>query len=219
MSIITMNGYARYGIAGAFAAGVLLAQPAFAQPQGESAAVATGYESPVLNFADVKRLAALQPWRRITIGTYREPNALRAALEAANMRMGTTADEILGRPSFGLSKVPMELDLVILTGRDLGFQGHVALADIYRRATQLGFALCPPEAGPLLRLQYRNQPVGEFLHMAMPPVATWGGELVDLTVGNGGTGLIVLGGDGSPDVKLHASVKFVFVRPARVAVE
>lgn len=219
MTIGPMNGCARYGLAAAFAATVLLATSAFAQPQGENAALATGYESPVLNLADVKRLAAMEPWRRITIGTYREPNAMRAALEAANMRIGETADEILGRPVFGLSKIPHDLDLVILTGRDLGFQGHVALADIYRRATQLGFALCPPEAGPLLRLQYRNQPVGEFLHMAMPPVATWGGELVDLTVGNAGTGLILLGGDGSPELKLHASVKFVFVRPARVAAE
>jgi hypothetical protein len=70
---------------------------------------------------------------------------------------------------------------------------------------------------PKLRLHYVNQPLGEFLHIAMQPVATWRGELVDLTVGNGGAGLLLLGGDGSPDLTLHSRVKFVFVRPARIA--
>jgi len=68
-----------------------------------------------------------------------------------------------------------------------------------------------------LRLEYLNQPIGEFLHIAMLPVATYGGDLVDLTVGNGGAGLILIGGDGSPDLKLHSSVKFVFARPTRIA--
>jgi hypothetical protein len=102
-------------------------------------------------------------------------------------------------------------------GADLGFEGHTSLADIYRRAVHLGLELCPPEAGPQLRLQYRDQPVGEFLHIAMAPLATYHGELVDFTVGNGGAGLILIGSESTPDLKLHASVKFVFVRPARVA--
>jgi hypothetical protein len=82
---------------------------------------------------------------------------------------------------------------------------------------QVGLELCPAEVGPLLRLQYVNQPVGEFLHIAMQPIATYRGDLTDLTVANGGAGLLLIGGDGSPDLKLHSTIKFVFVRPAQVA--
>ena len=82
---------------------------------------------------------------------------------------------------------------------------------------QVGLELCPAEVGPQLRLQYPNQPIGEFLHIAMQPIATYHGDLIDLTVGNGGAGLLLIGGDGSPELKLHSSVKFAFFRPAQVA--
>jgi hypothetical protein len=191
-------------------------QPLSSQPPSLSRAYQPSAPAPAAA-AKAKTLDEIQTWKRISIGNYRNPNALRAALDAANMHIGDSADEILGRPGFSFSRTEIDLDLVILSGADLGFAGHAALADIYRRAVQLGLELCPPEAGPQLRLQYRNQPVGEFLHMAMSPLATYHGALVDLTVGNGGAGLILIGGEGNPDLKLHASVKFVFVRPARVA--
>jgi hypothetical protein len=165
-----------------------------------------------------KTLADIAIWKRITLGTYKGVNAVREALDAARMRVGDSADEILGRPAFPFSRTRSELDLVVVTAVDLGFApGSMLVADIYRRAMQIGLELCPAEVGPLLRLQYANQPLGEFLHIAMAPIATWRGELVDLTVANGGAGLLLLGGDGSPDLKLHSSVKFVFVRPARIA--
>jgi len=42
-----------------------------------------------------------------------------------------------------------------------------------------------------LRLQYRDQPLGEFLDVAMEPIAIYGGDLVGLTIGNGGEGLML----------------------------
>jgi hypothetical protein len=146
--------------------------------------------------------------------TYKGVNAIRDAFDAARMRIGDSADEILGRPAFPFGSSKTELDLVVLTAADLGFApGSVTVAEIYRRALQLGLELCPAEVGPQLRLEYVNQPVGEFLHIAMRPVATYLGDLVDLTVANGGAGLLLLGGDASPDIKLHSSVKFVLFAP------
>src|SRR6185436_7170477 len=127
--------------------------------------------------AKAKTLEEIATWKRIVIGNYRNPNTLRAALDAAKMHIGESADEIVGRPGFSFSKTEIDLDLVIVRGADLGFEGHTSLADIYRRAVHLGLELCPPEAGPQLRLQYRDQPVGEFLHIAMAPLATYHGEL------------------------------------------
>jgi hypothetical protein len=171
--------------------------------QSRTAADGTSAQSPI--------------WKRVTIGTYKGANDIREALYAARMRIGASADEILGRPTFPFSKLKTELDLVVVTAADLGFEGRTSVAEIYRRAIQRGLELCPAEVGPQLRLQYVNQPIGEFLHIAMLPIATYHGDLVDLTVGNGGAGLLLLGGDGNPDLKLHSTVKFVFVRPARIA--
>jgi hypothetical protein len=164
-----------------------------------------------------KTVANFPIWKRITLGTQRGVNATRDALDAAKVHVGDSADEILGRPAFPFSKTRMELDLVVVTPADLGFAGSTPIADIYRRAEEFGLELCPAEAGPQLRLGYLNQPVGEFLHIAMLPVGTYHGAPVDLTVGNGGAGLVLLGGDGRSDLALHSSVKFVFVRPSRIA--
>jgi len=189
------------------------------QACAETEAVIPGaYTEPAGRAEPTKTVPDFPVWKRITLGTHKGVNTVRDALDAHNIRVGESADEILGRPAFRFSKTRTPLDLVVLTALDLGFaKGSWSLAEIYRRAAQLGLELCPAEAAPQLRLEYLNQPIGEFLHIAMPPVATYGGDLVDLTVGNGGAGLILIGGDGSPDLKLHSSVKFVFVRPTRIA--
>ncbi|WP_312016512.1 hypothetical protein [Bradyrhizobium liaoningense] len=97
---------------------------------------------------------------------------------------------------------------------ELGFQGATAsLREIYARAQELGFALAPPETAPQLRLQYLDQPIGEFLIIAMQPVRTWSGESVVLTVANGGAGLVLIGQDGREDTQISAISRFVFVRP------
>ena len=181
--------------------------------------VIPGAHAELAAHADASKTAPDFPvWKRITLGTHKGVNTVRDALDAHNIRVGESADEILGRPAFRFSKIRTPLDLVVLSAADLGFaKGSHSLADIYRRARDVGLELCPPEAAPQLRLEYLNQPIGEFLHVAMPPVATYGGDLVDLTIGNGGAGLVLIGGDGSPDLTLHSSVKFVFVRPTRIA--
>jgi hypothetical protein len=96
----------------------------------------------------------------------------------------------------------------------LGFRDHGAsLKDIYERASRLGLALAPAELGPTLRLDYLDQPLGEFLHIAMKPVTRDGGDPVDFTIGNGGAGLLLISGDAHSDSIVPGSARFVFVRP------
>ena len=87
------------------------------------------------------------------------------------------------------------------------------LGDILARARQLGFKLCPAEVGPALRLAYRDQPIGEFLHIGMKPLMAGGGEARDFTLGNAGTGLLLLGGDAAPDLVVSWTTRFVLVVP------
>jgi hypothetical protein len=191
---------------------ILLTADCTAAPDDANAAAATGTEA-----ARLENLAERPVWKRITLGRYRGVNTLRAALDAARVRVGDLADEILGRPAFAFSTMPVEVDLVVLTPRDLGFAREASLADIERRAGQLGFELCPAEVGPLARLAYVEQPAGEFLRIAMKPVPTWGGTSVSLTVANGGTGPILIGGEHHPDLAFAPGTRFVFMRPERVA--
>jgi hypothetical protein len=203
------------------AAGQLPAQcpnsPAVRDPTAAAAAsqaLATAYETPV--------------WKTITVGGLKGVNATRAAMETAPcpIWIGEEADEILGRPAFPFVKAPIELDLVVRSVFELGFgeralRSDVELAatvqaslrDIHARAVSLGFELCPAEIGPALRLSYLDQPYGEFLHIAMQPVARYSGELVDFIVGNGGAGLLIVGSSGHADTLVTGGVRFVFVRP------
>jgi hypothetical protein len=166
---------------------------------------------------DSNSLAERPAWKRITVGGHRSVSAVRAALDNARVRVGDTADEIMGRPAFQFNQAKMELDLVVVSASELGLRNATPVADIYRRAAELGLELCPAEAAPLLRLQYLDQPVGEFLSVAMQPIATYAGDLVSLSVGNAGTGPLLIGGDGSPELVRSTSARFVFVRPQRIA--
>jgi hypothetical protein len=82
-----------------------------------------------------------------------------------------------------------------------------------------GLELCPAEVGPQLRLDYRNQPLGEALDIAMEPVATYGGEPTILTLANWGTGPLLIGRDGRPESTVFRKSRFVFALPTNERLE
>jgi len=157
-------------------------------------------------------------WKTITLGTHKGVDAYRDALDAAAINIGDSADELLGRPAFPFGAIKRDLELVILTVAELGVGAESAsLSDVYKRAMRLGLELCPAEAGPQLRLDYPAQRVGEFLHIAMEPVATWRGDLMILTLANGGNGLLLIASDGTADARALRDWLFVFALPTSTA--
>ncbi|WP_245315556.1 hypothetical protein [Bradyrhizobium yuanmingense] len=152
-------------------------------------------------------------WKTIAIGTFPDVITLLAALSASGCGVGDSAAAAIARPAFTLSGVRTVVALLTVSAAELGFKGETAsLRQIYERAQQLGFELAPPEIAPQLRLQYLDQPVGEFLVVGMKPIRTWTGEEVILTVANGGAGLILIGQDGRADLGIPVGSRFVFVR-------
>ncbi len=182
-------------------------------------------------------------WKTIVLGTYKNKNVLREALNSEHCGVGkisgeiakqatlavpvyhegptpppfchvdASADEIIGRPAFALSRTMTKLDLVVISVSQLGFGEQGApLKEIYVRAEALGLALCPPEVGPQLRLQYRDQPRGELLHIAMQPIATYHGDLIALEVEHGSWGLLLCGYDVEVADVMHSAGPFVFVK-------
>jgi hypothetical protein len=184
---------------------VLASSAAIAQdnraPQETSSALATAH-------------AGVPTWKAIEIGIHPGVNAYRDALDAASVRIGDAADEILGRPAFRYVHGRESIELVIRSVADLGIEVEGAsLADVYARARQLGLALCPPEVGLQLRLDYARQPLGEVLHIAMEPVATYAGEPTILALANLGTGPLLIGSDGRPGFMAPRTFRFVFALP------
>jgi hypothetical protein len=165
----------------------------------------------------VESAFAAPVWRTITVGTFANSFALLNALDAAGCGIGESAEEILARPAFAVGTTKTTVELFAVSAAELGFQTNTArLADIYARAQQLGFGLAAAEVAPQLRLQYLDQPMGEFL-IGMAPIKTWTGEPVILAVANGGAGLVLIGQDGSADAEIPAASRFLFVRSKEAA--
>jgi hypothetical protein len=159
-------------------------------------------------------------WKTITVGAVTSVLALRNALDDAGHGVGDLAGQVLARPAFSVSRMRLDVDLANVSAAELGFGGAtVRLADLYAQAQRLGFELAAAEVAPQLRLQYRDQPVGEFLHVGMAPITTWSGEPVILVVANGGAGLLLLGGHGHDDLEVPVRNRFLFVRPERIATD
>src|SRR5215467_14242038 len=169
---------------------------------------------------NVNKPAHFQIWRTITLGAYKGVDAYRDALDSARIKIGNSADEILGRPAFPYEKMKTHVELTVLSAAELGVEAdESSLSDVYERARQAGLELCPAEVGPQLRLDYRNQPLGETLDIAMEPVATYSGDPTILTLVNWGTGLLLIGRDGRSESMVARTSRFVFALPTNGRLE
>jgi hypothetical protein len=189
-----------------------------------SLSVALAHDGPILGAQssglNVKKPAHFQIWRTITLGTYKGGGAYREALDAAGIRIGVSADEILGRPAFPYTREKTDVELALLSAAELGVESEsAALSDVYKRARQVGLELCPAEVAPKLRLDYRDQPLGDALNIAMEPVATHSGEPTILALVNFGTGLALIGSDGRSEFMVPRTWRFVFALPTHGRLE
>lgn len=149
-------------------------------------------------------------WKTVRIGTHRSVEDLSKALGNAGYRVSDWANDILGKIT--VSPTEKELELVVITVGDLGFKNGAKREDIYRRAQELGLDLCPAEVGPQLRLQYKDQPMGEWLLIAMEPIADSDGGLHVFNVERHGDEIWLHASCGYPGCFWYAGGRWVFVR-------
>ncbi len=117
-------------------------------------------------------------WKTIRLGTgLKTADDFSQDITDAGGRASNLAKNIMGKPSFTVSRELIKLDLVKVSVADLGFLKNVSLEEIYNRVISRGLKLLPAEAGPQLRLQYVDQPNGERLFMAMEPIKDSNGVL------------------------------------------
>ena len=100
-------------------------------------------------------------WKTIKLGTgLKTADDFRKALKKADCNISDWANDIIGKSAFSVSPEEVDAELVVVSVAELGFKNGATCADIYKRAEELGLALCPNEVGPQLRLQYKDQPNG-----------------------------------------------------------
>ncbi len=153
------------------------------------------------------------PWKSVQIGAgLKTGDDFRAAIKQAGMKIGDWANDILGKPAFTVATEEITLDLVRPSVADLGFPKGATRKDIYNRAQDLGLGLCPAEVGPQLRLQYPDQPAGEWLFIGMEPIAVSDGGLSVFRVERDGDDRWLHGSYGHPGDVWSPGGRWVFVR-------
>ncbi|MCR4316003.1 MAG: hypothetical protein NUW37_06590 [Planctomycetes bacterium] len=104
----------------------------------------------------------------------------------------------------------MNVDIIVLRVADLGFPHGATTAEIIDSASKLGLELCPPQLGPEYRLKYKEQPLGEKLHIAMKPITSADGEPRIFVLARNSEGLSLDGALARPDTEWNHWDKFMF---------
>lgn len=102
----------------------------------------------------------------------KDAKQLEKELIKAGFKISDYAKFMLNSEEFKTQKQTEPADLVRLQVRDLfnDNKNHTT-EDIYKKAQDMGLELCPTEVGPHYRLQYKNQPLNEWIRIAMKQIA------------------------------------------------
>lgn len=97
--------------------------------------------------------------RNVRVGG-RTRSELKAALAAAGVRLNVSAETLLEDPVFASTEAETAEDVALVecSVGDLGLAEGVTLPQILGAAQEAGLLLCPPFAGPYLRLAMPEQP-------------------------------------------------------------
>jgi len=103
-----------------------------------------------------------------------------------------------------------EADLVSFSVDQLGFPKGATLQQIYDKAKELGLELCSPQVGPELRLAYKDQPMNEWLIIAMEVISDRDGNPTLFSVGRNSDGEWLDNSHGRLAIKWDSDSRFVF---------
>lgn len=111
------------------------------------------------------------------------------------------------------TKQSEQIELVRLTVRDLGFANGATIDQIYQKANEFSLELCPPEVGPAYRVQYTDQPMNEYLLIAMEQISGPGGGPGVFGLDRGAGGVWLGRGFAGPSYPWGPGDGFVFRLP------
>lgn len=120
--------------------------------------------------ATVEESVGFPVWKTKTIklGTHKSVDEIRRSLKDNGFHISEWGKDILGMVI--LAEVESEITLHTATVKELTGMNFATYREIKEAIHFKGYELCPAEVGPQLRLQYPDQPKGEYLRIAMEPV-------------------------------------------------
>jgi hypothetical protein len=161
-------------------------------------------------FEKVLFIHDLPPWKIVKLGTFKSISQIREALKISGFKIGNWGCDILNKIT--LSQEETEVELVTTMVAELGFRNGACYGDIMSRIQELGLDLCPAEVGPQLRLQYPDQPKGEWIIIAMNPITDSNDDFRLFSLGHGYEGRWLNGHYGTPGHFWFAGLRMVFLR-------
>ena len=151
-------------------------------------------------------------WRTINIGGNTKEE-IKKKLEDGGYRVSGRAWDMLDAPECTISQEPTEIDLVVVSVKELGLKDGATTKEIYVRAQELGLDLCPTEVVPQLRLQYPDHTFAKWLNIAMEPIQGSDGHRRIFAPIRDLDGVRYLNVNyGDPNCGWHSGQQFVFVR-------
>lgn len=151
--------------------------------------------------------------RHTELGTIPDARAFQAALATEGVRVHSYAESMLTSPNFRILEEREDAVLAEVSVASLGFDRPTRYDAICARAKEFGLELSPAEAGPQLRLQYKEQPEGEWLIMGMEAIHGRDGTPFVFAVLRDDGGLWIYVNGGGPDCVWSPDDCFVFLRP------
>jgi hypothetical protein len=149
-------------------------------------------------------------WKTIKLGTYKSVQELSKALTDGRFLVDDWASSILEKTT--LAGVETEIELVCVSGYNLGFITPARRDAIYNRALEFDLVPVPAEVGPQLRLAYTDQPTNDGLLVAMEPLAGPTDIPIVFVVMRHDLAICLYTEDGRPDSEWDPYYWWVFTR-------
>lgn len=122
--------------------------------------------------------------KTVKIGGFKNANEIHRAFKKEKMSIDIYAKDILGK--IILTDEVFEINIKVVSLADLGFNffHSVPYSNVCKQGEKAGLKLCPQETGPYFRLQYPEQPDGEWFEVASKPIVDSKGKERIFTLGN-----------------------------------
>ena len=156
------------------------------------------------------------PFLTVRVGTLKTEADFRRALAETDpvCNISQWAGDIMSKPDFAanIPQVEEDIEFVYASNKELGYPKGCTRLQTYEAGLKLGWKLCLPSDGPEIRRHYLNQPMNEWLLVAMEPIKDSDGDLGLFRVGRGGGGAWLSGGCGRPGDVWVAGYRWLFRR-------
>ncbi len=152
-------------------------------------------------------------WKTIKLGTKKNVEEYREALQSSGYGITDRAKYIISEPGFTCALEVLDVDLVVLSVADLDFKRGASYHKICARALEMKLELCSAEVGPALCLAYGDQPKDEWLRIAMEAIIGSDSSRRIFALAHCYNGLRFCADYGYADEFHEADQRFVFVRP------